>query len=296
MIIVTGATGQLGSKILARLQERLPLSAFGATARDPGKAAELVRQGVKVHRADYREPDSLAAAFKGASQVLMVSSDAGATGGDTLGQHRIAIAAAKQAGVGRIVYTSQISAANNSLFPPGRMHAATEEMLAASGMKWTALRNGFYASTVPRSIGDALQSGEFSVPEDGKVAWTTHDDLAEAAARILLEEGRFEGPTPPLTAAESLDFTDIAALLTEIGGRPVARRVLTDGEHEQQLVQFGLPRPTVDIVLGMYRAARAGEFDKATTTLTGLIGRTPISLRYVLADLAAGGAATARTA
>lgn len=288
MIIVTGASGQLGHAIVERLLDRLPASAIGATARDPGKAAELARRGVRVQRADYTDADSLVSAFQGADQVLMVSSNASATGGDAVAQHRTAIDAAKRAGVGRIVYTSQMAASGGSLFLPGRVHAATEDVLAACGLKWTALRNGFYASTVPRIVGNALQSGEFPAPPDGRVAWTAHADLAEAAARILIEEGRFEGPTPRLTATEALNLDEVAAVLSEIAGRPVARRLVTLGEHEQRLLGFGLPRPTVDITLSMYSAAEAGEFDKAGPALAELIGRPPITLRSWLAGQAQG--------
>ena len=76
-----------------------------------------------------------------------------------------------------------------------RDHAATEEGLRQSGLAWTALRNGFYASSSLLFLGDALKTGVLEMPADGKVSWTAHADLAEAAAIVLANEGKYEGPT-----------------------------------------------------------------------------------------------------
>ena len=117
-----------------------------------------------------------------------------------------------------------------SAFPPMHDHAAAAALLAEAGVVWTALRNGFYASTVPMLVGDAAASGEIAAPADGKVSWTAHGDLTEAAAAVLLDEGPFEGPTPPLTGPEALDLADIAALLGRERGRGVSRRIVADDE------------------------------------------------------------------
>ena len=135
MIIVTGATGQLGHAIVERLLNSLPKDQFAACARDLKKAQDLTSQGVQVRQADFAQPETLKAAFEGATQVLLVSSNARAYGGDPLAQHQAAITAAKAAGIRRILYTSHMGAGATSAFPPMRDHAATEEMLAASDLK-----------------------------------------------------------------------------------------------------------------------------------------------------------------
>ena len=283
MIVVTGANGKLGRRIVEALLARRPAAEVGASVRDPSKAAALAQRGVRVRRGDYAEPEGLAAAFEGATQVLVVSSNARAQGGDPLAQHRAAIEAARAAGVRRIVYTSHMGAGATSAFPPMHDHAATEAMLAAAGIPWTALRNGFYASTVPTMIGEASSTGMLAAPQDGKVSWTTHGDLAEAAAQVLVDEGRFDGPTPPLTAAEALDLGDIAAILTDLKGRPVERRIVTDAEQAAAMAGRGVPPGAVEMTLGLYRAARAGEFAAVDPTLARLLGRPPVTVRQMLA-------------
>lgn len=283
MLVVTGATGKLGRLIVERLLDVMPADHVGASARDPSNASALAQRGVRVRRGDFAEPDSLASAFEGASQVLIVSSNAAASGGDPLAQHRAAIAAARDAGARRIVYTSHMGASASSAFPPMRTHAATEEMLRDSGVAWTALRNGFYASTVPIMIGDAASTGVLAAPRDGKVSWTAHADLAAAAAAILADEGRFNGPTPPLTATRAVDLDDIAGILADLHGRPIERQVIANEELAARMAEQGAPPAAAQTTLAMYRAARAGEFSAVDPTLSALLGREPMSLRDVLA-------------
>ena len=178
MIIITGATGQLGSQVVGQLLERVPAGKVGVSVRDPERAASLAARGVRVRRGDFTEPDSLAGAFEGATQVLIIS--ASETGGTAVAAHAAAADAARAAGAERILYTSHQGASADSLFAPMPDHAATERHLAGTGTPFTALRNGFYASTIPHLLGRALETGELVAPADGPVSWTAHADLAEA--------------------------------------------------------------------------------------------------------------------
>ena len=283
MIIVTGATGQLGRRIVRQLVGRAPVARIGVSVRDPGAATDLAALGVRVRHGDFADPDSLPHAFEGATQVLIVSSNAAASGGDPLAQHRAAIAAARAAGARRVLYTSHMAAGSASAFPPMRDHAVTEDMLRDSGLAWTALRHGFYASSGVAMMGD-LQAGVVATPRDGKVAWTTHADLAEADAIVLADEGRFDGPTPPLTGAAALDFADLAGLASELLGKPVRREVLTDDGFRDAMAARGTPAGAARIAAGFYLAARAGEFATVDPTLARMLGRPPIAMRDVIAD------------
>lgn len=284
MIIVTGATGRLGRAIVERLLDRVPAGEVGVSVRDPAKAQDLAARGVRVRRGDFDDAESLRHAFEGATRVLLVSSNARATGGDPLAQHRTAIAAAAAAGVGRLLYTSHMAASAGSRFPPARDHAATEAMLAASGLRWTALRHGFYAESALAMIGEGLARGVIEAPMDGPVSWTTHADLAEADAAILAGEAGFDGPTPPLTAAEAIDLEGLAAIASEVLGRPVARRVLDDGAMPERVAARGLPARAVEMVMGLYLACRAGEFAAVDPTLERLVGHRPIPMRALMAE------------
>jgi NAD(P)H dehydrogenase (quinone) len=281
MIVVTGATGHLGSAIVRSLVKLASGQKLVASARDPEKAKPLEALGVEVRHGDFAAPETLAAAFAGATQVLLVSSNAAAYGGDPLRQHRAAIDAAKAAGAKRVLYTSHAAASASSLFPPMLSHAATEAMLADSGLAWISLRNGFYASSALGFVGDGLKAGRISVPADGKVAWTTHADLADATAAILAAEGSFNGPVA-LTGSELLDMSDIARVASEELGHEVQREVISDEAFTEQLKARGLPEAALAIPLGFYQAARAGEFSKVDSTLERLLGRKPQTIRDVI--------------
>ncbi|MCO6004449.1 NAD(P)H-binding protein [Actinoallomurus purpureus] len=282
MIIVTGATGQLGRQIVERLLTRVPAHRVGVSVRDPQKAKAFADQGVRVRQGDFTDAAGLARAFEGVSQVLIVSVDK--MGEECVQQHRAAIDAAVAAGARRILYTSQIGAAASSHFQACRDHAATEEALRASGVPFTSLRNGFYAASAVHLLGHALESGQVALPADGPVSWTAHADLADAAAAILADEGRFDGPTPPLTGAEALTFDDIARIASDVTGRIITRTTALDDRFREQLVGGGAPAESANQLLGIFAASRAGEFAAVDPTLATLIGREPIALGTVLRE------------
>jgi uncharacterized protein YbjT (DUF2867 family) len=284
MIVVTGATGLLGREIVDRLLARIPAAEIGVGVRDPERVADLRERGVRVRRGDFDDPPSLAHAFAGADQVLLVSTPR--IGEPALRAHRAAIDAAVAAGVGRILYTSHMAAAPTSFFAPAPDHAATERHLRESGVAFTALRNGFYASTVPRLLGAAVETGELVAPEDGPVSWTALANLAEAAAITMLGAG-VDGCTPALTAGEAIDLAGVAAIAAELAGRPIRRVVVSDDRYRESLVERGAPAEQADMLIGMFRAARAGEFAAVDPTLEQLLGRRPTALREVLREVVA---------
>ena len=284
MIVVTGATGKLGRAVVRTLVGRVGPDRVGASVRDPDKAADLAALGVRVRRGDFGDPRSLPHAFEGAAQLLIVSSNARAYGGDPLVQHCSAIDAARSAGVRRIVYTSHMAANAASVFPPARDHAATEDMLRQSGLAWTALRHGFYAESGLMLMGDAPKTGALEAPADGKVAWTSHADLAEADAVILASDGMHDGPTPPLTGSEALDLADLAGIAAQLLGRSVERRIIPDEDMKARMATRGTPEAAANISLGLYLASRAGEFAIVDPTLARLVNRAPASMRDLLAE------------
>ncbi|MFV8749567.1 SDR family oxidoreductase [Nannocystaceae bacterium ST9] len=281
MIIVTGATGKLGSRIVDHLLARVPATRIGVSVRDPAKAAGLAARGVAVRIGDYDDPAGLTRSFEGATQVLIVS--ASTSGEPALRQHRAAIEAARRVGVRRILYTSHMGASPDSAFGPMPDHAATERMLEACGVDFVSLRNGFYAASAVLLLGHAFETGEVVAPEDGPVSWTTHADLAEAAAIALVDEHWFAGLTPPLTASRAHDLGELAAIASELGGRAIRRVTIDDDAYRERLVRFGVPLAQAEMLVGLFRASRRGEFAAVDPGLERVLGRPPQSMHDVLA-------------
>lgn len=281
MIVITGASGQLGRATAERLLERVPAERIGVSVRDPASARELQDRGVRVRQGDFNDGASLAHAFEDASQVLVMPVNL--TGETRVRMHRTAIEQAKHAGARRVLYASHMGANPSSPFPPMPDHAATEAMLRDSGLAVTALRNGFYASSAAMFITPALESGELAAPEDGPIAWTAHADLAEAAAVALAGEN-LDGVTPYLTGPEAIDMAGVAAIASEITGRPIRRIVVSADRFRADAVARGVPEPAVGMMLGLFAAARLGHFARVEPALGELIGRPPTSLREVLEE------------
>lgn len=281
MIIVTGATGALNGATVDHLLDRMPASEIVVAVRNTAKAQRFADRGVAVRYGDYAEPGSLPAAFEGADQLLLVSSNDPTA--DAVSLHGNAIDAAVTAGVAHILYTSHQGAAFDTPFGPGRDHAATEKLLAESGIAWTSLRNGFYAHSLTWLLGPWRETGVITVPADGPVSWTARADAAEAAAAILASNGGYEGPTT-LTASAAPTFEDIAAIASELTGRTVRRAVLDQDEWVAAQVAAGRPEVMVHLTLGMYQAAREGYFAGVDPLLGDLLGREPRTVRDLLAQ------------
>jgi NAD(P)H dehydrogenase (quinone) len=280
MITITGATGALNGATVDHLLERIPAADITVVARDLTKAQRFADLGIAVREGSYADGGALASAFDGADQVLLVSSsDAGA---DAVSLHRTAIDAAVAAGVGRILYTSHQGAGLGSPFRPAADHAATEQLLAESGVAWTALRNGFYAHSINWLTGNWRESGTITVPADGPVSWTAREDAAEAAAIILASNGSYDGPVT-LTASAAPTFEEIAAIASDLSGREVTRVVVDEDEWVAAQVAKGTQEFLARFTLGIYRAAQEGRFAGVDPLLAELLGREPRSVRDLLA-------------
>ncbi len=280
MILVTGATGQLGRQIVEGLLKQSPGAPIGVSVRNPEKAADFERRGVRVSAGDFTDPASLYKAFEGAEQVLIIS---GSTlGNEGVRQHGNAIRAAKQAGAKRILYTSHQAANASSAVAFARDHAATEALLLASGVPFVSLRNGFYAESALYQLGGIKETGRLALPEDGPVSWTARADLAAAAVATLTQPSLFDGITPALTASEAITFADIARLISEMLRREVTRVVIKDEEYRSAQIAHGFPEPMVNLLASLFSATRAHEFDVVDPTLERILGRQPTPMSQIL--------------
>lgn len=279
MIVVTGATGGLGSAVVENLLDRVPADRIGVSVRDVSGARHLADRGVRVRQGSYEDPAALRDSFTGAEQVLLVSGNDPAA--DLVALHRNAIEAAVAAGVQRILYTSQQGAVPGNPYGPSEIHMATEAALAESGVAWTALRNGAYG-TLDQVLGPWQQTGEIVRPEDGPVPYTDRADVAEATAVILAGDRSFDGPIT-LTAPTAVTFDDLAKIASDLTGRTIKRTVLNDEQWVADQITLGVPEQAARFLLTWYQASRAGYFAQADPLLAELLGRDPNSVANRLA-------------
>ena len=280
-IAVTGATGQLGRIVVAKLTEKVAPGEIVALARDPNKAADL---GVAVRQADYDRPETLEPALAGVDTLLLIS---GSEVGKRASQHANIIAAAKAAGVGRIVYTSLLHADTSSLGLADE-HRATEAALKASGIPFTLLRNGWYTENYAGSIASAAQSGTlYGSAGEGRIASATREDFAEAAVAAATDD-RHVGKVCELAGDERFTLAELAAEIARQTGKPVTYMNLPAADYVKALEGAGLPAPVAQAVAGYDAETAKGALDDESRQLSALIGRPTTSLSAAVARVLQG--------
>lgn len=275
MIAITGATGQLGHLVLLNLLKTTAASQIVAIVRNPAKAEALSQQGIVVRQADYTDEAALTAALQGVDKLLLISSS---EVGQRTPQHRNVIHAAKAAGVKFIAYTSLLHADKSPLGLHVE-HVETEKMLAESGIPYALLRNGWYTENYLASAPPALEHGVFiGAAGDGKIASATRADYAEAAARVIAQEGH-AGKVYELAGDEAWTLSELAAALSKQSGKNVVYQNLSEADFAAALKSVGLPAGLADMLADSdIGASKGGLFDDSRT-LSALIGRptTPLA-------------------
>ncbi len=283
-IVITGATGALGSLVVQHLLKKIPASEIVVSVRHPEKASALAEQGIEVRHGDYDDPASLQTAFAGASRLLLISSS---LLDDTarVRQHATAIEAAKKAEVGQIVYTG-VAYAEKVGMTLAQVHQATEHALHTTGIPYTVLRNAFYTHLfVNPSLKAAVERGELVTSTgSGKLNTATRNDFALAAATVLTEEGH-QNKIYELTASQPWSFDELAQLLSQTSGKRVTHHSISESEIGAELKQSGMPEGFIPFQIMIYRAIANGEFASTSEDLRKLIGSAFTSLEVSVREL-----------
>jgi NAD(P)H dehydrogenase (quinone) len=276
VILVTGATGNIGRALVAHLV------AAGAPVRtlvrDIQRGAALL-PGVPLALGDFGNPASLASALVGVKQLFFVCLSEPAP--ERLRKHDHLIATAKAAGVEHVVYLSFLNPAPDANFPQARWHFDTEQKLRASGMGWTFLRASLYAQSVLRAAG-IWSEGRWMAPAgNGRVAFVDRDDLAAVAARCLLEPGH-SGQAYDVTGPQLLSWHAIAEMLASLTGQPVEYEDVAPDVLGQALLTQGRNPAFIEGMLGLFEDIRAHRVEALSHTIQSVGRRSPGTLLDVL--------------
>jgi NAD(P)H dehydrogenase (quinone) len=274
-LLVTGASGHVGKLTLQNLLKRkVPANKLAALVRDPSKATDLAALGIAIHQGDYMDPPSLLKAFKGAEKVQLTSTHAFT---DRKTAHANVIDAAAKSGIKHIVYMP-IARKEHSDFVMKQVtdeDIFTENKVLASGLTYTFLMHPPFLNTLPPFIGmNALDTGIRVPAGDGKTAPATREDLAEAHAAVLSQDGH-ENKSYILTGDPAVSYADMAAILSKISGKKVPLVTVSDQEYIEIKVASGFPAIAAPFALGWVKGYNRGEWDSVTGDLERLIGHKP---------------------
>jgi NAD(P)H dehydrogenase (quinone) len=279
MILVTGATGNLGkATIKSLLAKGITATNIAALVRDESKAAELKLTGIQVRLGDYQDVNSLKSAFQGVDELLLISSSAAIA--DRFEQHKNAIEAAKETGVRHLVYTgfAMKDLTQSSMTADVRYHAYTAAYLKQATLPYTVMNNTFYADLIPLLIGkDVLEEGVSIPAGDGKIPFLPLAEMAEALAVVLTTAGH-ENKEYVLAAETAFSFAEIAAILAASTGRTIAYHQPEARVYMAQLVEAGLSEEDAAYIARYAKAFANGEFDINKSDVKQLLGRSPVRL------------------
>ena len=273
MIVVTGATGQLGQLVINELLKTTEAANIIAAVRTPAKAKTLVDRGVQVREADYSRPETLTTALQGASRLLLIS---GSEVGKREEQHKAVIDAAKAAGVTFVAYTS-ILHCDTSPLELAKEHLVTEQYIVSSGLSYSILRNGWYFENQTAAIQPAIQNGAFiGASGEGRFAAASRSDYSAAAVSVLTGKG-YENSILELGGDYPYTRAELAIEVSRQTGKVIGYHNLSQSEYQKALSTF-LPAVFAEIIADAEAHAAQGALDDDSHTLSRLIGRSTTSL------------------
>ncbi|WP_026575464.1 SDR family oxidoreductase [Bacillus sp. UNC438CL73TsuS30] len=283
-MLVTGATGKLGSKVIETLLKTVPASQLAVSVRNPEKAENLRARGVEVRQGDFDQPESLDSAFAGIDRLLLISADK--DNETRIRQHANAVAAAERAGVKFIAYTSLGNAMESkNLFAP--THQATEEAILKTGIPYSFLRNNWYLENEIPSIQGVIAGAPWVTSAgNGKVGWAPQQDYAEAAAAVLSGNGHentiYELSGKVLTQEELVDA------LGTVLGREIPVQQVDDSTYADIMKGAGVPEFLLPLLVDIQRSIRESTLDVESNDFEKLIGRPATPIKEALSEIVNG--------
>jgi NAD(P)H dehydrogenase (quinone) len=281
MILVTGATGQLGTAVIKNLLKKTSANEIAALVRDESKAAALKEQGVDIRVGSYDDTVSLDKSMQGIEKVLLI---AGTDEDNRLRQHQNVVNAAKKAGVQCIAYTSRALKDRNTLVNKlMEGHFQTEDYIKECGLDYTLFRNILYMDTIPQFVGGekVFEMGLNLPTGQGRVPFALRSEMGEAIANALLESGG-GNRIYTLTGSESYSYEDVAATLTDLSGKEVNYTPTERSVFAAQMKDRGTPELMVQRVVGFLTDIKNGQEAEVSPDLENLLGRKPASLKQGL--------------
>lgn len=283
-ILVTGATGKLGTKVVEKLLKSVPANQLAVSVRNPEKAEGIRARGVEVRQGDFDRPETLDMAFTGIDRLLIISAD-----GDNetrIRQHGNAIDAAKRAGVKFIAYTSLANAAESKNFL-APTHQASEEAILKTGIPYSFLRNNWYLENEISSIQGVLAGAPWVTSAgNGKVGWAMRLDYAEAIANVMAGSGH-ENTIYELSG-KLLTQEQLASALGAVLDKNVPVQQVDDAAYADIMKAAGVPDFVIPILAGIQQGIREGTLEVENSDLEQLLGRPVTSINEALSQVVKG--------
>lgn len=289
-ILITGATGGLGSKVIQLLKDKTGVQNLAVLVRDAKSklAIQYDADGIAIKTGDYADVESLERAFQGIDILYFVS---GGDDNQRVKLHKNVVDAAITTGIKHIVYTSSVRKDESDSAPLAALinaHIQTEHFIRASGIAYTLLRHNLYAEVIEMMIGDKhqlLKTKTIYLPAaDGAASFVPKKDLAEAAVNILLNPSAYANKILEFNGSEPIAFSAITEIIAETMKQPIRYISPEVTKFEAQMNKIGLPHPAIEILRTFSLAIAEGEFDQRSKDIETVLGRKTRSLTEFLRE------------
>lgn len=283
-ILITGATGHLGTAVVNQLLKNTNANNIVALARDENKAKPLQEKGIEVRFGTFDDTASLDKALQGIEKVLLIST----TDPNRFQQHKNVVDTAKKAGVKFIVYTSvPLKDLNSAVAKPHlESHFQTEDYIKASGLAYAFLRNNIYADMIPVFVGEKVfETGIYLPAGDGKLPFALRREMGEGTANLLLQSEQHHFQTYDITNTALYSFEDVANVLSELSGKTITYTNVDLDAFKKTLKERNLPEKIISIFSAFVADFKNHQYEKATDDLEKLLGRKPATLKEALKEL-----------
>lgn len=282
-ILVTGASGELGTAFINTLLTKYKPSQISAITRNEGKRLVLEEKGFNAYLGEYSDIKSLEMAMKGVDTVLLISSG---DRGDRMQEHKNVVDTAKKFKVQNIAYTSRSLIDRTTLYNNlMKEHFLTEDYIKESGLHYIIFQNALYMDTIPVFVGQDVFEKGISMPAgNGRVAFALRKEQAEAMANVIMTEP-FEYQIYRFTGSMAFTFYDVAKTLTELSNREVKYFPIEVSDFKKSMMQKGLPEPMVQKITDFNLDIKNGQEATITNDLATKLGREPTGLKEGLKQL-----------
>lgn len=283
MILITGATGNLGSAVVAQLLKTLSPEEFVATSSNAEGVEKLKAKGLQSRLANFSDPISLNEAFKGIDKLLLIST----MDQNRYEQHKNVVDAAKEQGVKHIIYTGlaikdiHTSAVKDLMIS----HFQTEDYIKESGLTYTILRNTMYADALTQILGSNALNQDINLPGGtGKVPYALRREMGEATANLLLQDGH-ENSTYNITGSNSFGYTELAAALSNLKRDTIKYNDISEDDLKAFLKKIGFPDFAIYLHSGTIRDIKMAQYEIESHTMETLLGRPTASIEDIMEEL-----------
>jgi len=278
-VFVAGATGVIGSAVLAALREAGADVVAGAHTPEGSEA--LARDGVEARVFDFSDQESMVRAMQGCDRLFLTLPLAE---GMTRRGH-LAVQAARTAGIGHIVRSSAYAASSDAHWRLGREHGTVDQFVEDSGIPFTILRPNAVMQRFATTLAPMVRTGVLALPEeDARVSYIDARDIGACATRLLLDGAVHHGRTYALTGPQGLSLAEVAAFLTEATGREVAYRPVDETAYMEALARDNVPEWTVNMLVSLTRVVKLGMAGNVTGAVAHLTGGEPRPFAAFAAD------------